>query len=226
VNNSWGIFIFLGIAALSWVFGKMKEKAEAEEAQKRARLHQQRMQRIAGEVGEDGQSSVARPSPTERISQENPAMQRKEQLAQLRQERLAAMRAEMAARLQKQQQQQQARQTAPSRRQQQSLRPVVAPQPQPQPQPTRRNVATTRKPPSVSHDREPLEDLGTRKAHKPHPSDDESFAHRLVSDASMPSGNRKPSKALPLDSMTAADWRRAIVLSEVLAPPVSLRGPA
>lgn len=82
-----------------------------------------------------------------------------------------------------------------------------------------------RKPPSVSHDRSSLANLGTHKAHPEHPSKSagESTVHRLVADAEITSVDRMPRLMDGIKEFSASDWRHAIILSELLAPPVSLR---
>lgn len=223
MNQGWIVFLFLAISGVSWVFGKMKEKAEAEEAQKRARLHQQRLQRASGE-GSPKQAGQQPQVPIEKV-----ATQRKQQLAQLRQERLAALRAEMAQRLQgqtsakqvQQQQRQPLRQTRPAAQQ-------VAPGPALQQSRTGTNVANMRKPPSISHDRAKLTKLGTHTEHADH-KDEDRTVHRLITDAdTTTTTTSKPLSKTLIDGveLTTKDWRRAIILNELLSPPVALRGEA
>jgi len=219
------VLIFLGISAASWVFGKMKEKAEAQEAQERARIHRERVDRLS----DQGQQPKATPRPQQsqakQLAQQQ-AMQRKQQLALLRQERLAALRAEMAARLQSPSQSQSARPTATPRPARAQAPSKPRPTAQPQPQPTRTNVATMRKPPSVSHDRSQLADLKTHARHAEHTSQDEgeSTVHRLVTDAEITVVHQTRHGVGILTNLTTEDWRRAIIMSELLAPPVSMRG--
>lgn len=229
------VLVFLGISAASWVFGKMKEKAEAEEAKKRATLHRQGLAEMQRKGG-----AVVTPQQRRPATAEQQAMLRKQQLAQLRQERLAALRAEMAARLQTatpqrptpqqaqlaQQAQRSAQPTprrpAPPSPPQAPQRPTARPMPSAQP---RTNVATMRKPPSVSHDRSSLANLGTHSAHSQHTatSEGESIVHRLVTNAESTFVEGRPGLMSGIEKFTASDWRHAIILTELLAPPVSLR---
>ena len=82
-----------------------------------------------------------------------------------------------------------------------------------------------RKPPSVSHDRAKLVDLGTHTAHAEHETGDRGV-RRLVTDAPSTRFEIKHTRGLGVEKFTAQDWRRAIIMSELLAPPVSLRGQA
>jgi len=219
-NQGWVVFLLLGASALSWVFGKLKEKAEAEEAKKRAQLRQQNVQRQSGggpPPGADDSGQI----PIERM-----ATLRKQQLAQLRKERLEALRAEMAGRLQGAQARTPSaptRQAQPAQRQP-ARRPAAAPLPSsgPQQQSTHTNVATMRKPPSVSHDHAKLAKLGTHAEHAEHKGRDQQV-HRLVTDAESTHVTHTDQRAFGLKNLTNQDWRRAIILSELLAPPVSLR---
>ncbi len=224
MNQGWIVFLFLAISGVSWVFGKMKEKAEAEEAQKRARLHQQRLKQATGE-GTPKPISQQQQVPIEKV-----ATQRKQQLAQLRQERLAALREEMAQRLQGQTT---ARQVQPQRQQQplRQTRPAaqqVTPGPALQQPKTGTNVATMRKPPSFSHDRAKLAKLGTHAEHADHKGEDRTV-HRLITDANTTTTTTsKPLNKTLIDGveLTKKDWRRAIILNELLSPPIALRGEA
>ncbi|MCB9849017.1 MAG: hypothetical protein H6814_11455 [Phycisphaeraceae bacterium] len=215
------MLIILGFSALSWVFGKMKEKTEAEEARKRAQLHQERVQQPGSQ-----QPQQAAP---------NLAAQRKQQLAQLRQERLAALRAEMQARLQSAQQSVQRtpgpgqiaprplRPATPVATPRQPVRPAVLIDPDDS---VHTRVATMRKPPSVSHDQARLADLRTHTKHAEHlaPDAGESVVHRLVTDAEVTRVDRRTGSAFRLGRLNAQDLRKAIILSELLSPPVALRG--
>jgi len=234
----WIVFILLGVSALSWVFGKMKENAEAEEAKQRARLHRQRLQEQAQRREVTGDSDAAERVPAERL-----ATMRREQLAQLRQERLAALRAEMASRLQSASPRPSATSRSSQSKPKPSRHPPQRPTPAPPPpsqrleydRPIRQSAppepqsqSATRpeilRPKPVAPDRAGFTDLGVHAPHGAHRVG-ESHVHRLITDASVISPQVKRAKIPGGSVLTIDDWRRAIVLNEVLSPPVSLRDP-
>ncbi len=226
-NQGWIVFVFLGISAISWVFGKMKEKAEAEEAQKRARLHQQRLERIAAS-GEAPASEAQAPTPTTKQQQ---ILARKQQLAQLRQERLAALRAEMAARQQKQQQQSRPAQARTAAREMPSAKrqPSQRATPPTAPSRTVNRPANKPMPSAAPRQQKPARNLSTPKrtglAQQPHPQRDVEHrtVHRLVADAETPIAEPRQERGGIFSKYTREDWRKAIIAAEVLGPPVSMR---
>jgi len=230
-NQGWIVFVFLGISAISWVFGKMKEKAEAEQAQQRARLHQERLQRLAEEAGDAQPTERQVPAQAQaQASKQQQLIARKQQLAQLRKERLAALRAEMAAK--QQAKQSQARQ-APARAAQRRQAPIAPPQQPPAPtRPSRTVQRQANKPmPSAtaaqrasraSADQQRRAVLSSQRPH-PQRGTDHETVHRLVADAESTAVTRRPKRHSAVGNFSREDWRQAIILSELLAPPVSLR---
>ncbi|MEM9166038.1 MAG: hypothetical protein AAGB48_03330 [Planctomycetota bacterium] len=211
------LFLAFGLPAVLKVIQWLQQQRAKAQAQAQRRRAIEEAMRTGRPVANDAPTSPELVSDQSDATEETFAERRRRQIEELR-------RREAAARQQRQRQQQQQQQTGPrptpqrpvpARRQQRiSIEPTVGPAPVPataqQTQAEPLNTGTTIARDQIS---------GTLAALT---SGDRAGGGRL---ASATAAERSPTQSAPIiGALTREDWKRAIVLGEVLAPPRAVRG--
>lgn len=230
--------VFFGVSGLGWFLKKLqeaKEKKQAEEFRKRARLEALRTGRIDGQQ-QSPQPSGSRVAP---VAQTDTPRQRLEDLARRRQQgqqqRTATQRTELEEQLRRRreaidaqrQRQQQQRQPAQRSAQRQTQQPAQRPKQQPAQRPQQRTAAKPTPQPRRTGERRPVAPLPTMQPVQETVISDVIAAKRAEEarpvEAPLPVGGLGHRSA-PITAR-GFDVRQALIMREILDKPVGLREP-
>ncbi|RMH27319.1 MAG: hypothetical protein D6693_05575 [Planctomycetota bacterium] len=205
-NFNWIFWIIVGATALQWVYGKVQEQTELNKAKKSREQARQASLRTG---------PATSPTPTQRRGPGRAITLTQAELQARRQAQLKALR-ERQARAAGPAQPRATHAPRPT-----TTRPVPPRRAQPAPQPLRTPVASRTTDTAPLRRRRPEEaqraarkrasSAGTRPSQRPSERSPEAA----------PFAQAGPTASLAPRSR--ADWRRAIVAAEILAPPVSMR---
>ncbi len=221
--NNWGFLVVIGIAAVSWILGKVREHAEAQKQQERLRLRRPHEAQQSHGSPEGRKIEVRlEPAPGQpRTATLGDALgQRHADLQRMRREQLEKMRRAMAR------VQGAPPQPAPApspRAPSGGARPAGAPRPARPSRPQQARPSGPKPPAGAPRQRKPsaLEPVAGA-GHSPDLEHEE--VHRLVQDTERAPAPLSAGTGSLGAGMTSAHWRRAVVLAEALRPPLSLRG--
>ncbi len=225
-SNFWIILIVVSMSFLSWLFGKIREQREiARIRQVRARQREESLRTGRGIQADSSRQPTGAQTPRPGASQQERMQARQAQLKALREQQLERMR-----------RQAQVRKTTPKQPQKTpgpaqagprpapSIRPASAPQPRARR--TRQTAPAQRRQPAPSRAAEQVRAVEMRLREEEKKAERARKRRLELAKKSAPPITAQGSAGVALSTaapLTTEDWRRAIIMSEILAGPVSLR---